>query len=165
VIPSASVTDELPAPGEPDEVDTRMLPAAERNPELADEPIDRLVTRRYAAAPAERDVPSARASAEIAVTRPQPSRHAPWATGTDSISQRAVQPEPGAPVKRRRVPTTDPVDDCTGSVAPRSRESATVHAAASGGRPAPKPGVVAGEIVTDDGLRLLRRPAWRVSTR
>jgi serine/threonine protein kinase len=155
--PSQGVTDELPAA---DEVATRLLPAAERNPELAAEPMERLVTRRHPAAPLEQDVPSARISAEIAVTMPQPSRRAPWAAGTDRIAQRLVQPEPGAPVKRRRS-SDDGALDRTGSVAPRPRESAAVHRAASDGTP----GVVAGEIVTDDGLPVHGAPVWRVGSR
>jgi serine/threonine protein kinase len=152
--PTLVVTDELPGP---DEMPTRLLPAAECNPELANEPMERLVTRRHPSALIERDVPSARTSAEIAVTMPQPSRHAPWAAGTDAISGRLIQPEPGAPVKRRRAL------DSTGSVAPHPRESAAVHRAASGAQH--KPGVVAGEIVTDDGLEAVSRPVWRASSR
>lgn len=160
--PSLVVTDELPAP---EELSTRQLPAAERNPELANEPMERLVTRRHPSALIERDVPTARTSAEIAVTMPQPSRQAPWASGTDPIAQRLVQPEPGAPVKRRRAGDDGSLDR-TGSVAPRRRESAAVHRAASGAEPvAHKPGVVAGEIVTDDGLGSLSQPVWRVGSR
>jgi hypothetical protein len=155
--PSQVVTDELPGP---DELATRVLPAAERNPELAAEPMERLVTRRHPSALVERDVPSARTSAEIAVTMPQPSRHAPWAGGTDPIAHRLVQPEPGAPIKRRRAPESTESAPAV-AVAPRPRESAAVHRAASGGRP----GVVAGEIVTDDGLGAMAAPVWRVSSR
>ena len=153
--PTLVVTDELPGP---DEIPTRLLPAAERNPELAAEPLERLVTRRHPSALAERDVPSARTSAEIAVTMPQPSRRAPWAAGTDPIAQRFVQAEPGAPVKRRRAL------DSTGAVAPRPRESAAVHRVASETHEH-KPGVVAGEIVTDDGFEAMARPIWRASSR
>jgi hypothetical protein len=32
-------------------------------------------------------------------------------------------------------------------------------------RAAPKPGIVAGEIVTDDGLGALGEPVWRVGSR
>lgn len=153
---TAAITDELPVSDE--SLATRLLPAAERNPELAAEPMERLVTRRHPAAPAERDVPSARISAEIAVTQPIPSRHAPWAEGTDPIARRLVQPEPGAPVMRRRRVGSDglPVER-TGSVSPRARESVSMHRAAA------KPGVVAGEIVTDDGVDAL--PVWRVGSR
>ncbi len=140
---------------------TRALPEAERNPDLSAEPLDRLVTRRHPAAPVERDIPSARASAEIAVTKAQPSLHAPWAAGTDPIVQRLVRSEPGAPVKRHRASTSDPLGERTGSVAPRARESAAIHRAAKGG----KPGVVTGEIVTDDGLGSLGKPVWRVGSR
>jgi serine/threonine protein kinase len=154
--PSQVVTDELPAP---DELDTRVLPAAERNPELASEPMERLVTRRHPSALAEADVPSARTSAEIAVTKPQPSRHAPWAEGTDPIGRRLVQPEPGAPIKRRR--GLESTESAPVAVAPRHRESAAVHRAAPGG----KPGVVAGEIVTDEGFGPLSSPLWRASSR
>jgi serine/threonine protein kinase len=159
--PSVVVTDELPAA--PEGVPTRLLPAAEQNPEIAVEPMERLVTRRHPSAPVERDVPTARNSAEIAVTMPQPSRRAPWAEGTDPIAGRLVQPEPGAPIKRRR--SGDGLADRTGSVAPRQRESAAAHRVASAGQPAPAPGVVAGEIVTDDGLGTLGAPVWRVSSR
>jgi hypothetical protein len=154
--PTLVVTDELPGP---DELDTRVLPAAERNPQLASEPMERLVTRRHPAALAEPDVPSARTSAEIAVTMPQPSRHAPWAAGTDPIGQRLVQPEPGAPIKRRR--SLDSTESAPVAVAPRHREGAAVHRAAPGG----KPGVVAGEIVTDEGFGPLASPLWRASSR
>jgi hypothetical protein len=154
-VPNQVVTDELPAP---DEVPTRMLPAAERNPELAVEPMERLVTRRHPAALVERDVPSVRTSVEIAVTMPQPSRRGPWAAGTDPLAQRLTQPEPGAPVRRRRVNPDGSIDRAD-SVAPRPRESAAVH------RAAPKPGIVAGEIVTDDGLGALGEPVWRVGSR
>jgi serine/threonine protein kinase len=164
--PSSVVTDELPVA---EELDTRLLPAAERNPELAAEPMERLVTRRHPSAPNERDVPSARASAEIAVTMPQPSRHAPWAEGTDPIARRLVQPEPGAPLKRRRRSTSGGLEDHTGSVAPRLRESAAIHAAASDGHVAAsgsKPGVVAGEIVTpDEGPMPVSGPVWRMGSR
>ena len=153
--PNVAVTDELPAP---DELATRLLPAAEQNPELAAEPMERLVTRRNPAALPEQDVPTARTSAEIAVTMPQPSRLAPWAAGTDPIAGRLMQPEPGAPVRRRRAL------DRTDSVAPRSRESAAVHRAASGAT-THAPGVVTGEIVTDDGLTPGDVPVWRVGSR
>lgn len=153
--PSQVVTDELPGP---DEVATRLLPAAERNLEVGADSMERLVTRRHPTALAERDVPSARTSAEIAVTKPQPSRRAPWAAGTDPIAQRLVQREPGAPVKRRRgLERTESAPAV--SVAARPRESAAVHRAASGGNP----GIVAGEIVTDDGPSA--EPVWRVSSR
>ena len=89
---------------------------------------------------------------------PQPSRRAPWAAGTDPIAQRFVQAEPGAPVKRRRAL------DSTGAVAPRPRESAAVHRVASETHEH-KPGVVAGEIVTDDGFEAMARPIWRASSR
>jgi predicted Ser/Thr protein kinase len=154
--PNVAVTDELPAP---DEMATRLLPAAEQISELSAEPMERLVTRRNPAALPEQDVPSARISAEIAVTMPQPSRLAPWAAGTDPIAGRLMQPEPGAPVRRRRAM------DRTDSVAPRARESAAVHRAASGAAKH-APGVVAGEIVTDDGLAPpVDVPVWRVGSR
>lgn len=158
-VPVVPVTDELPGP---DELATRLLPAAERNPELGDEPMERVATRRHPAALVERNVPTARTSAEIAVTKPTPSRHAPWAEGTDAIAQRLVRPEPGAPVARRRVGSDGRLGERTGSVAPRARESASMH------RAAPKaavPGVVAGEIVTDERLEDLGEPVWRVSSR
>jgi len=161
-----AVTDELPSP---DELATRLLPAAERNPELAVEPVERLVTRRHPGAPAEQNVPSSRTSAEIAITQPTPSRHAPWAAGTDPIAQRLIRAEPGAPIKRRRTGSDGLPIPRTGSVTPRPRESAAVHRAASSpmaeAEAGPEAGLVTGEIVTDDGLDTFGEPVWRVGSR
>ena len=130
---------------------TRAVPAArpEPEPEPPIELIERFVTRRHPAALPEADVPIARAAAEIAVTEPQPSRRAPWAEGTEPIEHRVVRPEPGAPVKRRRLPsgTGDHPrsNERTGSISPRERQSVSLHRAAGDSD------IIVGEIITDDG--------------
>lgn len=106
--------------------------------------------------PRELDVPMARRAAEIAVTRPVPSRRAPWASEAPSRPAEAAAP------RRGRRPSTDTME-AVSSVAPRSREGASMHQVANAMRGRPGSGeVVRGEIVADDAVG---GPVWRLGPR
>ncbi|MEM9460487.1 MAG: serine/threonine-protein kinase [Myxococcota bacterium] len=154
---------------------TRVVPASQSGVRLGADPMERQLTRRYSGrhpgrrsgSEREQDAPMARNSVEIAVTEPQPSRHAPWAEGTKPIvpfDWQGVQREPGAPAYRRRPRSdrgadgsdgSDPFEPL-GSVSPRTRESAAMHEAATDAD------MVTGEIIIDDDLgEEFLPPPWR----
>jgi len=139
------VTGEVLPVGDP-AITAPVVPLVESEESV--EVVERFATRRHPAALPELDVPTARRSADIAVTMPLPSQRAPWASGAEPVGRRVVRPEPGAPVLRRRPSSTGSgqvVDrERTGSVRPRSRQSASMHHAAADSEP------VSGEIALDD---------------
>ncbi len=155
----AGVEPRTPPTGRADHAPTRRLPAhAVDRGDL----MEGMVTRRHPVA-READIPTARRAADLAVTAPQPSRRAPWAADTDPLAPQTSEPGSGVPWVRHR-PTVDDEaedEDAADAIAPRRRQSAALHRAASGYRARAATGeIVAGEIVAEDrGV-----PVWRVGS-
>lgn len=169
--PSEHTTEPAPAcvtrPDDAELEPTRVLPQAEQ-PGFGHDPSG-LVTRTHPAGRARAEstegAPQVRQAMEIAVTRPTPSARAPWSADTDPLVRKLRRSEPGAPQRRRRAHSGDLREESSGSVAPRARQSASMHrVATSGMRTHEATGeVVAGEIVADEDEP--GDPVWRVGSR
>jgi len=159
VLPCNGATAEEPVTEEP----TRVLAASEQLPSV--DPTERELTRFFSAAVAEEGIPTARRAAEAAVTRPTPSRHAPWSADTDPLpAATLVRPEPGAPRRRTRARPNSSDGHETSSASPRSRESVSMHRVAAPLSVSPALGPRGVEHAKEPADESLGDPVWRLGS-